>query len=210
MRPLPGFRCFQFWSPSLGASFPSSRKRVPKGPGEVRQEGVRLWDRGGSGMSFPMLSCGVIPKEARGAALPDPVLLLCLRSEQRLRHGPRGLHGAGAGRGGGDHGHVGPGCEWPLSGRRRQPGSLQGGFLSLCWWWLSQELPVAVESTPGARAAPSPPPLLPHRPLIRIKGAPPGELPTGCGERKLCSHYPLPRPLPSLTQMLILPLPNPL
>lgn len=35
------------------------------------------------------------------------------RSEQRLCHCPRRLHGAGAGRGGSDHGHAGPGCEYP-------------------------------------------------------------------------------------------------
>uniref|UniRef100_A0A8U7NMB4 ATP synthase F(1) complex subunit delta, mitochondrial n=1 Tax=Corvus moneduloides TaxID=1196302 RepID=A0A8U7NMB4_CORMO len=52
----------------------------------------------------------VLGKDGEDAKADPPHIVPC--SEQRLCQCPRRLHSAGAGRGGSDHGHAGPGCEY--------------------------------------------------------------------------------------------------
>lgn len=130
----------------------------PRGTWEVLWEGdkVLFWqrDHGGSGdeLAHAVLCVGPQTRPIWQPCLRclTRPLLLYLCSEQWLCHGPRGLHRAGAGRGGGDNGHAGSGCEYPAP---------YGGEFAPCFSHvgrLSRELPVAAESMLRPRAVPSP------------------------------------------------------
>jgi len=159
LRPSGSIPCFRL---------PSGRKRVPGGPGKWSGRASRFCFGDGAveGPGFSSAAPSRAWGRGRGAACAaDAAPLLSLGSEQRLRHGARGLHRAGAGGGGGDDGHAGPGGEHP--GPRGPAGSRAPSAAGFA------RSPLVGGAVPGAAACPDQGPglrpELPRRPPMGSK-----------------------------------------